>query len=230
MKRLPFPAELAYLLSIAIMSFSVAMTAAADFGVSMIVAPAYILSLKIPFLTFGQAEYVVQGLLFIVFCLLMRRVKPLYFLSFGTGLLYGLMLDCWRLIPAFDPAVTVPGSMPMPLRIAYLAIGIVLTSFAVALSFKSYLYPQVYDFFVKGLTDHYALPRTRFKQCFDLSALALSLVLSLTLLGSLSGIGIGTLVAAICNGFLIGGFSKLFDRTLQVRALFPRLEKAFALE
>ena len=41
-----------YLPSMIIMSLAVAMTAAADFGVSMIVAPAYILSLKIPFLTF----------------------------------------------------------------------------------------------------------------------------------------------------------------------------------
>lgn len=230
MKRIPLPAELIYVLSIVIMAFAVSLTAAADFGVSMIVAPAYILSLKIPFLTFGQAEYIVQGILFIVFCLLMRRFKVVYFLSFGTGLLYGLVLDCWRMIPALDPDVTAPGSMPMPLRIGYLAAGLVLTSFAVALCFKSYLYPQVYDFFVKGLTDRYHLPRTRFKLGFDISMLTLSVVLSLTLLGSLNGLGIGTLVAAVCNGFMIGGFSKLIDRVFDTRARFPRLEKVFATE
>ena len=44
----------------------------------MIVAPAYILSLKFEFLTFGQWEYVLQSLLFIVFCIIKRKVKLIY--------------------------------------------------------------------------------------------------------------------------------------------------------
>lgn len=68
--------EPVYLAALVMLSLAVAMTAAADFGVSMIVAPAYILSLKFPFLTFGRAEYIIQALLFAVFCILMRRVKP----------------------------------------------------------------------------------------------------------------------------------------------------------
>lgn len=56
--------EAAYLFAIVTLSLSVAMLACADFGVSMIVAPAYLLSKKIGFLTFGQCEYIVQGLLF----------------------------------------------------------------------------------------------------------------------------------------------------------------------
>ena len=67
MKPRAFPSEICYLVSIVLLSFAVAMVAAAGFGVSMVVAPAYVLSLKVPFLTFGQSEYVVQLLLFAVF-------------------------------------------------------------------------------------------------------------------------------------------------------------------
>ena len=88
--------EPVYLAALVMLSLAVAMTAAADFGVSMIVAPAYILSLKFPFLTFGRAEYIIQALLFAVFCILMRRVKPVYLFSFVTCVIYGFVLDAWR--------------------------------------------------------------------------------------------------------------------------------------
>ena len=73
MKKITLYSELAYVFAILILSFSVAMVSAADLGLSIIVAPAYILSQKLGFLTFGQSEYVVQAILFIVFCILLKR-------------------------------------------------------------------------------------------------------------------------------------------------------------
>lgn len=65
-KKLRIPAEVAYAAAVLILSFAVAMIASANFGVSMVVAPAYILSLRFDALTFGQSEYIVQALLFLV--------------------------------------------------------------------------------------------------------------------------------------------------------------------
>ncbi|MBQ3093781.1 MAG: hypothetical protein IJC52_01295 [Clostridia bacterium] len=232
MKRTAFrlPSELAYLLGLALMSLAVSMTAAADFGVSMIVAPAYILSLKCTFLTFGQAEYIVQGLLFIAFCIAMRRVRLSYFVSFATGLLYGLMLDAWRLfIPVLNPDVTVPGSMSMPVRLVFLLVGMVITSLAVALLFRVYICPPVYDFFVVGITEKYRLDRILFKRLFDAGALLLAAAMSLILFGGFRGIGWGTVLMTVCNGVLIGRFSKLLDRTVSITPQFPRAAKWFEL-
>lgn len=79
------------------------MLTAANFGISMIVAPAYILSLKTGFLTFGQAEYVLQAGLFIVFCLVMRKFKAVYLSSFVTCLIYGAVLDLWAAAADLQP-------------------------------------------------------------------------------------------------------------------------------
>lgn len=227
-KKLKLPNELAYLLSIVIISFSVAMTAAADFGVSMIVAPAYIFSLRFPALTFGQWEYVVQGVLFIVFCIIMKRVRLVYFGAFVTCLLYGAALDFWRMaIPLFNPNVTAPGSMAMPVRIALFIVGMVLTSFSVALCFCAYLYPQVYDFFVKGVTARYRLDRTKFKRIYDAVCLAVSVALSLLFFHRFRGIGAGTVVLTLLNGILIGWFGKLFERYFAFPPLLPRLAARF---
>ena len=127
MRKIKLHSETLYLFATVLLAFSVAMLTAADLGISMIVAPAYLLSLKTGFLTFGQAEYVIQAGLFIVFCLVMRKCKALYLSSFLTCLFYGAVLDLWRLLPFFNPKVTVPGSMALPVRAGMFVLGILLT-------------------------------------------------------------------------------------------------------
>ena len=69
------------------------------FGVSMVVAPAYVLYLRIsetlPWFTFGKSEYIFQGLLLILLGIAVRRFKWKYLLSFVTAFLYGNILDLW---------------------------------------------------------------------------------------------------------------------------------------
>lgn len=228
MKKIKICGEAVYAAAMLCISFGVAMTSAADLGVSMIVASAYIISERVSFLTFGQAEYIVQGLLFIVFCILMKRVKPTYFCAFVTSLLYGALLDMWRaVIPHFNPSVCPPGSLPLPLRVAYLGAGMVITAFAVALFFKTYICPQVYDYFVKAVSARYGLSRTKFKRIFDACCLAAACVLSFIFFRGFVGIGIGTVVMTLLNGTLIGVFDRLLDRTVEVKPFFPRLAAKF---
>lgn len=229
-KKITLHSELIYVLSILILSFSVAMVSAADFGLSMIVSPAYILSQKLGFLTFGQSEYVIQALMFIVFCILMKKVKLIYFSSFITCLIYGAVLDFWRtVIPIFNPSVTEPGSMAMPLRITFFAVGTLITALAIAMCFRTYLYPQVYDFFVKGITEHFAIDRTKFKIGFDMVFLSISCVMTLTFFQRFVGIGIGTIITALVNGFLIGNCGKFLDKFVEVKPLFPKFAKKFEI-
>ena len=77
MKKWKISSEIVYLIGTVILALATAMLTAADFGLSMVVAPAYIVSLKFDFLTFGQAEYIVQGLLFVVFCMVVIVVSLL---------------------------------------------------------------------------------------------------------------------------------------------------------
>ncbi len=56
MKNLSLSGEAVYLIAIFLLSLAVAMISAANFGLSMIVAPAYLVSVKTGVLTFGQAN------------------------------------------------------------------------------------------------------------------------------------------------------------------------------
>ncbi|MBQ3133648.1 MAG: hypothetical protein IJC17_05195 [Clostridia bacterium] len=234
MKKIRISSEAVYLIANVILALAVAMVTAADFGVSMIVAPAYILHRfseggVLP-LTFGQAEYVVQGLVFVLFCILMRRFKPLYLVSFGTGLFYGAILDLWRaVLPHFNPAITPAGSLPLEWNILYFTIGELLTSLSIAMFFRTYIYAQVYDFFVKGITERYNLPQTKFKMAFDAIFLLLGVLLSWIFFGTIFGygIGVGTLILTVINGALIGFFGKLLDRFFLIEPAFSKLAKHF---
>lgn len=230
MKKIRIPSEAAYLFSIVIMSFSVAMSAAADFGLSMIPAPAYILSLKVDFLTFGYAEYVLQGLLFIALCIVLRKVKITYLFSFVTCLLYGAFLDFWRrVIPIFNPDITPPGSMAMPLRIVFFVSGMLITALGVALSFRPYFFPQVYDFFVNALRNRFDFNLTKFKLIYDSAFLAVSVAMSLLFFGRFNGIGIGTVILTVLNGPILGLFDKLLTKYFEFYPISKKLEKLFEM-
>ena len=160
----------------------------------------------------------------------MKKVKPIYFTSFATCLIYGAVLDFWRtVVPTFNPSITEPGSMSMPLRITFFIVGILLTTLSIAMCFRTYIYPQVYDFFVKGIADRFSLDITKFKIIFDMVFLALSVVMTLVFFRRFVGIGVGTIITALVNGFLIGKLGKLLDKFFVIKPLFPKLAKKFQI-
>ena len=97
MEKKKFYTEVSYILGLVIMAFGAAFTELANFGMSMIVAPAYILHLKVSesvsWFSFGVAEYCMQGVLVLLTVILVRRFKVSYLFSFITALLYGTLLD-----------------------------------------------------------------------------------------------------------------------------------------
>lgn len=229
-KKIILKSEVVYIVAIFTLSFAVAVLSVADFGLSMIVSPAYILSVKSGKLTFGQAEYVLQAGLFIVFIIVMRKFKVVYLSSFVTCLVYGFILDAWRKIPCFNPAVVKSSNIALWVRIVAYVGGMLLTSFSIALFYKTYLYPQVYDFFVKGVSLKYRIKTTKFKIVFDLTMLTISVVMSLILFNDFVGVKWGTFVMAALNGMIIGCFLKLIDKFFIVEPIFKKFSTYFDLK
>jgi uncharacterized membrane protein YczE len=225
-KRLGKLSELSYVFGIVLIALGVAFMTKASFGVSSIVAPAYILHLKMTALghtwcTFGTAEYMLQGALLILMCLIVRGFKWKYLLSFLTSVIYGLILDGWFLILGTEPLEGIAA------RIISLSVGIVISSAAIAFLFRTYLPQQVYELFVKEVSERYSISIKTFKLTFDLSMLALAVVLSLALgLPLYAGIGVGTVICALINSPLIAMIGGVYDKCLGFEPKFPRV-KAF---
>ncbi|MFA6938056.1 MAG: DUF6198 family protein [Treponema sp.] len=230
MKKIKIYSEVNYILAILLLAFAVAMITCTNFGVSMVVAPAYVFSRKFTFLTFGQSEYIIQAVVFIFFCLLIRKFKLVYLSSFLTCVIYGAVLDAFRFfIPVFNPAVTAPNSIPFIMKIIFFILGILLTTLSIAMFYRTYFYPQVYDFFVKGVSEHFNFNRTKFKIICDVLFLVLASVMSLLFFKKFVGVGWGTLVITCVNGILIGLFGKLLDKYFEVVPAFKKLATKFEL-
>ncbi len=211
-------AEGSYIIAILIMASGAAIMAKADLGVSIVVAPAYILYLKFDFLTYGRAEYLVQFILLIIFCITIKRFHWSYLLSFVTAIIYGSILDGFM---SLFSRYNINNLME---QIIYFIIGLLLTSAGVALFFRTYCPPEVYELFVKGISKKFGISTTKFKIIYDVTSCILSIVLSLILLGALEGIGPGTIVCAFFNGLLIGLFGKIYDRYIDFS---PRYSKVY---
>jgi uncharacterized membrane protein YczE len=189
----------------------------------MVVAPAYILHVKLseflPFFSFGTASYCVQAILIIVIALLMRRFKISYLFAFVTAVLNGYVLD---------GAIFVLGLIDANgifFRILCYVIGVVIADLGISLLLRPYIAPEAYDVFVKDLSAHYKIGFGKFKTAYDISSLAISVLLSLVFFGKLVGIGVGTLVCALVNGTLIGLMTKLCDKLFEFRDAFKFREK-----
>lgn len=219
--------EAAWLLGVLLCSLGVCFSAKSGFGVSMVVAPAYVLYRRLsgifPFLTFGTAEYLLQGLLIVLLCLVIGKCKWKFLLSFGTAVCYGLALDFWQLLF---------GTEQYPLlwqRCLSCGFGAVVTALAIALYLRTYLPQQGYELVVKELTEKFRRSMAKVKWIYDLASLLCSVLLMLLLFGTFSTdmIGIGTLLLTLVNTPLITLWGKLLDRFFVFTSAFPRFHDGF---
>lgn len=226
MKKRVFYTELSYVFGLVIMAFASAFSEKADFGLSMVVAPAYLLHLKIsqflPWFTFGVAEYCFQGLLLIATALIMGKFKTSYLFSFVTAVLYGTLLDFAMGVIAPLPHDT------FAFRVLWYLVGVVFCSFAVSLFFHTYLSPEAYELIVKELAVKTKKDINKIKTAYDCFSVILGILLSFSFFGFgvFEGVKLGTILCALINGFLIGLFSKLLDRHFQFKNKFTA-EKYF---
>ena len=211
-KKINISTELTYVVAILLTAIATAFTERANFGVSMVVAPAYLIYLKLspifPFVTFGMAEYTFQALLLIVMMIVIRKFKFSYFFSVVTAVIYGFTLDLVMKVTALIP------NDILSVRIVCFVIGICIISVSVALFFKTYISAEAYEMFIKEISAKYNFSLPKFKTCYDMTSLCIAVIMSFLFFGfpNLRGVGIGTVISALLNGFLIGLETKYIDK------------------
>ena len=206
-----FSNELAYVVGIIAVAFGVAFMEKANFGVSMVVAPAYLLYLKLspsyPFFTFGMAEYTLQAVLLVAMMIMLRKFKLSYLFSFVTAVVYGFTLDfCMWSVNGID-------AKPVWARLVMFLGGMVLCSIGISFFFHSYVSPEVYELFVKEVSHHIGMDINRFKTIYDCSSCAISIAMSFAFFGMwhFEGVKLGTVFCALVNGSMIGAVSKFLE-------------------
>ena len=212
-----FYTEWAYVGGILLLALGTAFMERADFGVSMVVAPAYLLhrkiSLALPAYTFGMSEYILQAFLLAVLTVVLRRFRITYLFSFVTAVIYGLTLDrCMALVGRL-PSWSLGG------RLAGYAVGMLLCAAGVSLLFHTYISPEVYELFVKEVAAKHSWDIPKVKTAYDCASCLIGIVLSFAFFGfgRFEGVKLGTVFCALVNGFLIGRCSRRLETWFEFR-------------
>jgi len=226
-KKLVFSKELAYILGLFITALGVSFMEKPDFGVSMVVAPAYLIYRKLnpvlSFFTFGTAEYMLQLVLLLAMMFLLCKFRISWFFSFVTAVIYGFMLDGCMAFTATLATDT------MVQRLIMYTGGILLCCAGISLVFHTYIPPEVYELFVKEVSKAFGVEIHTFKTYYDISSMLISVVLSFCFFGFGVFVGVreGTVICALINGSIIKVFSRFFRMHLHFCATFPKLEEFF---
>ena len=220
MKKKIFYTEYAYVIGIVLLALSTALTVLADFGVSMVIAPAYLLHLKVseylPFFSFGMAEYTFQAFLLLVMMLIIRRAKLSYLFSFVTAVIYGFLLDGITVLVAHIPVDS------FITRIILYTVGMLICSFSIALLFRTYISPEAYEMFVKEVSAKLGMEISKFKTIYDCVSCLISIIMSFAFFGLFvfKGVQLGTVICALVNGSVIGVFSRMLDKRFEFKDKF----------
>ena len=214
-----FYCEPAYFLGIVVLAFGTALMEKADFGMSMVVAPAYLIHLKIseyvPWFSFGMSEYAFQALLLILLSVVMHKFKKSYILSFATAFLYGTVLDIAMKVVALFPY------SGLVWQVIFYIAGLIICAVGVALLLHTYFPPEAYELAVKELSAKFNVTIGKTKTIYDCCSCALAIVLSLCFFKTFVGVKWGTIACAIINGWLIGKFSQLLESKFILKDAFP---------
>ena len=220
-----FYTEIGYIIGLVFTAIGVALMIKANLGVSMIVAPTVLIQQKLseflPWITVGQVEWVFQGLLLILMSIIVRRFRASYLFSVVTVLIYTSMLDGMLFVLGF-----VPNDI-LAVQIVLFLLGWLILDTGLSFMFRTYIAPEVYELFVREVTDRYKLKLSVVKTVYDMSSLTLAIILSFALFGCFrfDVIFVGTVVNALLNGFIIGKISKFFDKRFEFRDKFDLRNK-----
>ena len=233
--------ELNWLLGALLVSLGVAICNRADLGVSMIAAPAFIIHdalLQVTdVLSIGVIEYLVQGFIILLTCLIVKRFNWRYLLSFLTAVIYGYFIDMWMLIIGTEPFEE------LWMRWIMLIVGDVVTAVGVAFFFRTYLPVEAYELCVHEIARVRKFNFHKVKWIFDFSCLAVSIILAFSLFGdvttfdwstiythSFHHIGLGTIVTTIISAPIIRLASKLLVYLVGTDALIKPAYKLLNIE
>lgn len=214
MRKLKIYSEFAFFIGLILLSAGVAFVIKSNLGISPVQSSAYILYQRFPSLTFGTYNYLIQLLLVIFLCILIKKLKVRFVLSFLSAVLYGFTVDLFIKIIGFLPMNS------LFIQIIFFVIGFWLIIFGVTFCFRTNIPLMPYDIFVMDLSSHKKLNRNNVKIIFDISFLSIGIALSYIFFGKLVGIGIGTIISGLFSGIGIKYFGILLDKTVHFSPLF----------
>jgi uncharacterized membrane protein YczE len=205
---------LCLLLGLFILAQGLAFTLLADLGTDAITSPALVAHLVLgtsegglgyEFCTVGTMLICVHIILVLLQIVLLRsKYRPIQLLQIVNGLILGAMLD---ICLSYTSLLPVPNYAS---AIGYTLLGCIFCAFGILTFVKADLVPLSGEGLCLALSHTFNWRFSRVKVGMDCSMVAIAVLASLILLGTVAGVREGSIICAVSVGFLIGWFFKVF--------------------
>lgn len=194
-------------------ALGVAFTKRGELGVSPISSVANVMSYQFTDLTLGSWLILWNCVLILGQILLLRRkFQPIQFLQIPLSFLFGWFTDFGMWLVSFLPAQFYAARLVMVL------VGTIVLGFGITLSVIADQIMNSGEAFVKAISDVTQKEFGSIKVGFDVTCVVIALVLSLFFFeGSIVGTREGTIIAALCTGFVVKFFSRRLTDPLTAR-------------
>ena len=154
----------------------------------------------------GKATIILHCALVLLQILLLRkRFKPVNLLQVVVGIVFGYFTTFCNWCVSF-----LPDTDSMVLRVVLLLLSVV----CIALGIFLYMPPDIMalagEGTIKAISDVSSMAFAKVKVLFDSSLVAISMAACLLCIGSFGSVGVGTVIAAVLVGTVLGFLTKWF--------------------
>ncbi len=197
-----------YLLGMVLLALGITLNTKTGLGVSAIVSVPYCIS-DIWNMNFGNVTFMIYTLFVLVQIGIKGRSTKLFdILQIVVSILFTRLLNLFGSLVSFQ-------SENLVINLLLLLTAILLTGTGAAITVNARLISNPADGLVRTIADSVKLEMGLVKNLFDICCIAVSVIISLIVQGRLSGIGIGTILAAAGIGRVIWLYNQLFRRKVE---------------
>lgn len=216
--KIQVPGEVALVTGLILNACAVTMFLKSGFGISVVSGVPYVLSLMIPRFSLGTWVTIIQGSWLLLVMITLRRFRPGYLIAFVLAAFFGVLLNtCQHILSALPDT--------LPHHVIYFALGYCMMSTGIACMTRCKLPILPFDTVPREFVSVKDISIRTARTWFDVSNLFLVLILSITFLGRIEGIGLGSVFCALFMGTGAGFATRFVDRFLTIVPLIKWLEK-----
>ena len=210
-KKEIFKRYILFILCLFFMGIGVSLTKHGELGVSPISSVANVISIKFSFLSFGTWLTISNCVLLLGQVILLRKnFMPFQLLQIPLSFLFGYFTDFGLYLASF-----IPNDIYI-VKLLLVIFGIVVLGFGITLGVIANVILNSGEAFVKALSEVLHKDFSNVKIAFDISWVALSIVLSLIFFnGSMVGTREGTVISAVFTGVAVKLWLKFIKNPIE---------------
>ena len=196
-----------YFIGLFVMTIGIALSVKSNLGVSPVSSIPYTITC-IWGLEMGKATILFHVVLVVIQLLLLRKnFKPVQLLQIPVGVIFGYFTTFCNYLVTFLPTPSNLG-----IRIFMLLASTVFIALGIFLYLPANLIPLAGEGCMQAVSSVTHVEFSKVKICFDCAMVLISAITCLSLLHSLGSVGIGTIIAAVLVGTLVGLITQAFGR------------------